>query len=226
DRSVVGFSIVERLRPPFVSRIASHVLAGFRDCRWRQRLGLLPISKIFGIGHMCSSGELFSFCGIDRNQSSRHFAKPLSLGQYSFRVPQPSLKASPLPPDSSDSVILRVLCAVEGTGPFDVEQNCLLPQARVFEAGDEVLKALSPLREVFVGPELYETRTCTTGVAGCAAGFDFERIRHRRTVREQPVTSSLVYEVDEHKVEVSCMLDDSLDASTSEIACDHPLLER
>src|SRR5699024_4967177 len=133
---------------------------------------------------------------------------------------------SPLPPDFGESVILRVFRAVDGTGPFDVEQNGLLPQARVFETGDEILKALVPLQEVFVGPELNETRTCTPGVACCAAGLDFKRIRHRRAVREQPVTSSLVYEIDEHKVEVSRMLNDSLDAIASEIACDHPLLER
>src|SRR5699024_956994 len=117
-------------------------------------------------------GELFGFRGIDRNHSSRHFVKSLSLGQHSFRVPQPSLKASPLPPDFGESVILRVFRAVDGTGPFDVEQYGLLPQARVFETGDEILKALVPLQEVFVGPELNETRTCTPGVACCAAGLD------------------------------------------------------
>src|SRR5699024_4352672 len=175
---------------------------------------------------MCSIGEFFGFCGMDRNQSSRHFAKSLSPGQHSFRVPQPSFKASPLPPDFGESVILRMLRAGDGTGPFDVEQNGLPPQPRVFETGNEILKALSPLREVLVGPELNETRTCTTGVASCAAGLDFKRIRHRRTVREQPVTSSLVYEIDEHKVEVSRMLNYPLNAIASEIAYDHPLLER
>src|SRR5699024_9921141 len=120
-------------------------------------LGLPPIADIFGVGQVCSICEFLGLSGIDRNQSPRHFVKSLPLGQLSFRVPKPSLKAPPLPPDSGDTVILRVLRAVDSAGPFDVEQNGLLPESRIFETVDEGRKALSPIREMFVSAELDES---------------------------------------------------------------------
>src|SRR5699024_12132999 len=74
-------------------------------------------------------------------------------------------------------------------------QTCALPISV-----DESREARLPAREVFIGTELDQASACTTRISRRAAGFDLERIRHRRTIREQPVTSAFVDEIDEHKV--------------------------
>nr|WP_127362735.1 hypothetical protein [Brevibacterium aurantiacum] len=103
---------------------------------------------------------------------------------------------------------MRVLGAVNGSGPLYVEENSLLPQLSALEPTNKADKARLPSAEVFFIAEFNESRTTPTCFAGSTTGFDFDRIRHGRTVRKFPEPPSFVDQVEENGIEVARSVND------------------
>src|SRR5699024_3993925 len=172
----------ERAEVPFVVPVDSNSIA--RSHYRRQGLRPCPCSVPHVVGVRSSSSVRVFFCfrWLDRPQTRQCFADTSTVRQAPTCLTCASLQFPPCAAEFGYTVLLSMLCTIDSSRPLDVEQNGLLPQSGLFETVDESREARLPAREVFIGTELDQATACATRISRRAAGFDLERIRHRRTI--------------------------------------------
>src|SRR5699024_1896818 len=226
DRSIVSIPVVKGLGPPFVVPVNSNFFARSHHRRCCQQPCTFAIPNIVGVRSSGSVRVFLCFRRFHRPQTRQSFAHTSPLGKSPTCLTCTALEFAPHATESGYVILLGILCAVNCSRPLNVEKNRSFPQSGFFELIDESLEPNLPSKKGFVGAEFDQAGAWTTGVTRRATGFDLQRVRHRRSIGEQPIAPTLVDEVDKNEVEVVSMLDYARDPIAFKVACAHPFLER
>src|SRR5699024_6538758 len=154
NRQIVLVSVVKGLGPPLVVSVDPQLVASSLDDCGHQLLSDIPIANVICIGCCRSIGILFSFSRSYVTKASYCFSYTLPFGEAPGCFSRTTLQLPPTSPEPRHTIVLWMLCAINGSRPFDIEQNCSVQEFCLLETVDKNLEASLPSLEVLGGSEL------------------------------------------------------------------------